>query len=367
MEKLKAPFPWFGGKSKVAHIVWQALGDIEHYVEPFAGSLSVLLGRPTAPRIETVNDLDMWIVNFWRALQHDPAQVAHYANNPVNEADLTARHIWLVNSGRERIARIQGDPDWYDAKVAGWWVWGICCWIGASWCAGNGPWSSFDGQLIHLSEGHGVSRRRVSLGRGRGVSRQRVQLGNAGIGVNRRRFHLGNAGRGDMPGVLRTSVHDEPEPHGVDTGEAEICAYLNELAERLRYVRVCCGDWRRVITPGALSHGDPVGVFLDPPYDLDERGDGLYNTDDENGYISGDVRQWCIENAHNPRYRIVLAGYESEHEMPADWRVIEWTAGRAYGRTHGDTDNSDNRKRERLWLSPNCLDKQNGHRQAIMF
>jgi site-specific DNA-adenine methylase len=35
---LKAPFPWFGGKSKVAPIVWERFGDVQNYVEPFFGS-----------------------------------------------------------------------------------------------------------------------------------------------------------------------------------------------------------------------------------------------------------------------------------------------------------------------------------------
>lgn len=38
--KLKAPFPWFGGKSRAAHIVWDRFGDVPNYVEPFAGSLA---------------------------------------------------------------------------------------------------------------------------------------------------------------------------------------------------------------------------------------------------------------------------------------------------------------------------------------
>lgn len=42
---LAAPFPWFGGKARAAGRVWAALGDVGHYVEPFAGSLAVLLGR----------------------------------------------------------------------------------------------------------------------------------------------------------------------------------------------------------------------------------------------------------------------------------------------------------------------------------
>lgn len=311
MPDLKAPFPWFGGKSIAAPEVWVALGDVDNYVEPFAGSLAVLLRRPHEPRVETINDLDHYIVNFWRALQHDPQAVAHYANNPVNEADLTARHIRLVNSGRERIARILGDPEFYDAQVAGWWVWGICCWIGSGWCSGDGPWSSEDGQLVHL--------------------------GNAGQGVNRQLVHLGDAGR------------------GVNTGEQEIFTYLNELAERLRYVRVCCGDWQRVVTPGALSAGNTVGVFLDPPYDVELRDKTIYQTDATLGKVSSAVREWCIANQDNPRYRIVLAGYSNEHDLPG-WQKMTYTVRRAYGNARGATANSANRHKESLWFSPQCQD-----------
>src|SRR5690606_19025327 len=179
LNDLKAPFPWFGGKSLCAAEVWAALCDVDNYVEPFAGSLAVLLARPETHTgtTETVNDLDQYLVNFWRALQHDPQAVAHYANNPVNEADLTARHIWLVNTGRERIMRLCGDPDYYDAQVAGWWVWGINCWIGSGWCSGNGPWTAVDGRLVNTKAA------------GRGVNRQLVHLGDAGRGVNRQLVH----------------------------------------------------------------------------------------------------------------------------------------------------------------------------------
>jgi site-specific DNA-adenine methylase len=80
---VKAPFPWFGGKSRVAHLVWDRFGDVRNYVEPFAGSLAVLLGRPTEAKIETVNDLDCWVANFWRALQAEPERLARYADWPV--------------------------------------------------------------------------------------------------------------------------------------------------------------------------------------------------------------------------------------------------------------------------------------------
>ena len=117
---LKAPFPWFGGKSLAASLVHRALGDIGNYIEPFAGSLGALLAFPSMPRVVTLNDLDGYVVNFWRSVQSSPDDVARWADWPVSELDLTARHAWLVTQGAERISQLQSDPDFFDAKVAGW-------------------------------------------------------------------------------------------------------------------------------------------------------------------------------------------------------------------------------------------------------
>ena len=317
---------------------------MQNYVEPFGGSLAVLMMRPEEHTgyVETVNDYDGYIANFWRAVKHAPDEVARWANNPVNENDLTARHIWLVQHRDERLARLEGDPDYYDAKVAGWWVWGICCWIGSGWCSGTGPWTSVDGQLVHLGNA------------GQGVNRKRVHLGNAGRGVNRKLVHLGGNG-GFGQGVNRSAIHKDADCAGVDTGLAELTEYLQALAARLRYVRVCCGDWARVVTNGALAKGATVGVFLDPPYDTTIRNNTLYNSDAADEGISAAVREWAVANGDNPRYRIVLAGYDGEHAMPDTWRVVEWKSNRAYGNSSGKTANSENRHKERLWLSPNCL------------
>ena len=114
---LKAPFPWFGGKSRCAHLVWARFGCVPNYVEPFFGSGAVLLGRPHEARTETVNDKDCYLSNFWRAVQHDPESVAAYADWPVNEADLHARHRWLVEQHGFR-ERMMGDPDYFDARIA---------------------------------------------------------------------------------------------------------------------------------------------------------------------------------------------------------------------------------------------------------
>lgn len=131
---LKAPFPWFGGKSRAEKIVWERFGEVPNYVEPFAGSLAVLLRRESRANLETVNDLDGYLVNFWRAVKADPGAVARWADSPVLELDLHARHRWLVSTGKERVERLRVDPDYYDAQVAGWWVWGISLWIGSGWC-----------------------------------------------------------------------------------------------------------------------------------------------------------------------------------------------------------------------------------------
>ena len=291
---IKAPFPWFGGKSRAAPLVWQALGDVKNFVEPFAGSLAVLLGRPHAPHVETVNDLDCYLANFWRAVQAGPGAVAKWADAPVNEADLSARHQWLVDQAGFR-ERMKTDPDFYDAKIAGWWVWGLCSWIGSGWC-----------------------------------DSKKYRDGNAGRGVNRQLPHLGNAGQG---------------VHSLTLCPAEQMA---AIAARTRRVRVACCDWQRVLSDAVLGARRPCGVFLDPPYQ-----DVGVAYSAGHGRVSDKVREWAIANGDRTELRIVLCGYEGEHDMPSGWRKVEWKAHGGYGKTAAALANAH---RERLWLSPACLD-----------
>jgi len=63
----------------------------------------------------------------------------------------------------------------------------------------------------------------------------------------------------------------------------------------------------------------------------------------------------------NPLMRIVLKGYEGEHDMPTDWREAEWQAAGGYGlQGDEDGDGRKNRKRERLWFSPHCRKANQG-------
>jgi hypothetical protein len=342
---LKAPFPYFGGKSAIAPEVWARLGSVDNYVEPFCGSAAVLLARPDWPGtgrrlVETVNDADGLLSNFWRALQADAAAVAHHADWPVNEADLHARHLWLLGQ-RERITeRLMGDADFFDAKAAGWWAWGACAWIASGWCSGRGPWVSRDGVLVRGDKRSGVP----------GVHRKLPHLGDAGQGINRQLPHFGNAGRG----VNRAG------------GPA---AHLLPLAERLRGVRVACGDWRRVVSGSVLwpftgsmrnkRVERTVGVFLDPPYG--EGFDGAYAATSglaEEASIAADVWRWAVEAGSDPAVRIVVAGYDDGRAVPDGWQMVRWDAlkrssGAGYGsRTEAGRDNA---RREVLWCSPHCV------------
>jgi DNA adenine methylase len=61
-------FGWYGGK--FSHLNWllPLLPKARHYCEPFAGSAAVLLNREPSP-VETYNDIDGEVVNFFRVLR----------------------------------------------------------------------------------------------------------------------------------------------------------------------------------------------------------------------------------------------------------------------------------------------------------
>jgi hypothetical protein len=381
----KTPWPWFGGKADAAPAVWAALGDVDHYVEPFAGSLAVLLRRPhEANRTyhsETVNDLDSLLCNAWRAIARDPDAVAEAASWPVCEADLHARHLALIAwRAAGNAERLMADPEYFDARMAGWWAWGQSAWIGAGWCSGRGPWVvGADGRIARRTDdSDGVERKIPHLtGDGRGVARPQARE----PGVERKIPHVSDDGRGVArpqarePGVERKIPHVSDDGQGVARPQTrepgvgdyhpmtmpELTRWLRFLSARLRHVRILSGRWERACTSGALQslpvrHGGHCGVFLDPPYDNAVRDADLYTED--GGTPAADARAWCVENGSNPRYRIVLAGYDAEHGdlARAGWREVEWfRKGFLKGGMAQQGDDGHQQGRERLWLSPHCL------------
>ncbi len=309
INQLQAPFPYFGGKSAIADLVWQALGQPKHYLEPFFGSGAVLLARPDynpTEHVESICDKDGLVCNVWRALQADPDNVAKVCDWPVNHADLCARRRVVLAKKDDLLAQLIADDKYYNVELAGYWIWAANCWIGS-----------------------GLTRPNA-----------RPHLSNAGMGVHKigKRPHLSDTGKGVQ------------EPYNTN-----LYAWFRQLSERLRHVRVVCGDWTRICGGNWQDNLGDCGIFFDPPYAVTDRGD-VYDTDSYD--VAHKVREWSVERGQKPNYRIVIAGYE-EHEkelLATGWRIERWSAQGGYGNiAKGESRGKDNRHREMLYFSPHCV------------
>lgn len=203
---LRAPFPYPGGKSRVAEVCWRAFGhDVPTYIELCGGSLAILLGRPGgAGKYEMVNDASGFVANAWRAMKLRPAETAAHADHPPCELDLKARSAMLRDWSPGLVERLTADPEWCDPKAAGWWI----------WC-----------QSVAVAPESGRVLTAINKGIRHGIS----------------------------------AVSGLP-----------IADWFAMLARRLRTVSIACGDWSRVATPSALGFSNtgttPTAVFADPPY-----------------------------------------------------------------------------------------------------
>jgi len=132
-QPVKPPLTYFGGKTRIADRIAALMPAHEHYVEPFAGSLAVLLAKPPSP-METVNDLDGSLMTFWRVLRDRPADLervcaltphsrAEFASarrlNLAGDIDAgeleTARRVW-VQLTQGRMGRSSGWRHYQDAR-----------------------------------------------------------------------------------------------------------------------------------------------------------------------------------------------------------------------------------------------------------
>ena len=330
---MKTPFTYFGGKSTIAKIVWDALGPVSQYIEPFFGSGAVLLNRPEShnKQYEIINDKDGFVANVWRSLQANPDEVAKHCDKPVNHADLNAIRKYLIGEEENLLQKLELDADWYDAKAAGRWIWAASCWIGSGLTRKTSiPDVSCNigvhsgGQVPNLTHNRGVNSggKRPHLTRNQGV----------------------NSG-GKIPNLgCNIGVQD---PYNL-----AIYDWFRLLSERLRYVKVVCGDWNRVCGGNWQNGNGVVGIFFDPPYAVEQR-DKVYHHDSYD--VALEVEKWCLVRGGLPDYRIVCAGYEGEYPSleNAGWSKVEWSAVGGYANL-GSAEN-ENRHAERLWMSPNCV------------
>ncbi|MCL2735635.1 MAG: DNA adenine methylase [Propionibacteriaceae bacterium] len=295
MTTLRAPFAYMGGKIGAAQQVWGLFGDPKAYVEPFCGSAGVLLNRPGGGRgrTEILNDMDGWLVNAWRAITHDPEQVARLCREPLMETNYHARRAWLHDHRDQTLTTwLEGHPLHYDTVTAAWWI------TAQSWSIGDpfekGPWNLHQDHL--------------------------VRTGDSGTGLTRK-----------LPNITRSG--------GVYSKSMDTVAWLRALADRLTGVIVMCGDWTRVVKPSLIDRD--TAVFLDPPY---QQGGERYAHGSTT--ISDDVRQWCVQHTD---HTIILCGYHTDHDELLDhgWARVPaktWQSGRGKNRTVTG--------REVMWISP---------------
>jgi DNA adenine methylase len=119
---MRPPITYFGGKTTLAATIADLLPAHQHYVEPYCGSLAVLLAKEPAP-METVNDLDAALMTFWRVLRNRPdeleracaltphARAEHRASYDLGSPDELeiARRVWVqLTQGRAGTRRQTG-------------------------------------------------------------------------------------------------------------------------------------------------------------------------------------------------------------------------------------------------------------------
>ena len=315
---MKAPFPYFGGKSTVASVVWNALGQPVHYMEPFFGSGAVLLARPNydnTKHTETICDKDGFVANVWRSIQFSPDETAKWCDWPVNHADLIARRSELIRNEDRLLDNLTKTPTWHDPVMAGYWIWAASCWIGAGLTTAKAIPSI-------STAGKGVCKKTLQC--------KRPHLGDDGIGVHKKLNHN------------------------------KIYELFNELSNRLRRVRVVCGSWTRICGGNWQDKMGSVGMFFDPPYGVKaDRQNSIYAQDSLS--VAQDVQNWCLERGNLKTHKICLAGYYEEHKnlLKEGWTEHKWKAAGGYGNTSSKaTKGKENSKKETLFFSPHCVNQK---------
>jgi len=309
-ETIKAPFPYFGGKSRIAPTIWSRLGNPQRFIEPFVGSAATLLGRPGIdfedPPNEVINDLDGYLVNAWRAIAYSPGKLIELLQRPIVEADLVAVNNALTENRGLIIPKLKSDEMWNDVEIAAKWLWGISAWLGSGFSS-------------------------VIAGVKKPVS------GRCGVNC----YH----------------------------GE-ELQKYIQTLHRRLRGVLICNGSWERVLSDSYTGEGyvrnaredgtgtyKSIGVVLDPPYKGD-RVMGMY--DEDSAEVWDAAADWCREHGDDPTYRIALCGYEGYVELPG-WEEVRWKAVGGFSGSSKDRNSQavQNASRETVWFSPHCYRPRN--------
>ena len=261
---IEPPVFYFGGKRDLAPTVWQRFGKSKVYIEPFTGMAASLLGRPieTFPSgfIESVNDKNALIANFFRSAQCKPEEVVHHAVHPPIEIELLARWSSLL-AARHQLSEKLLDPEYYDARAGGWWL----------YCFAN---------FVRPREGAAKPRKMKPSFRASGI-------------------------------LSPNSQHRAWD-------------YFVELQQRMANVRIMCRDYQELLVDSEINEakGNVASILVDPPYKANAEMYAKEFRTTPFDYDA--LLQRCIELGSRDNVRIALCGYSGDYDMPDDWTIERW-------------------------------------------
>lgn len=314
----KAPFVYFGGKSNIASFVWLLLGsNIKRYFEPFAGSLAVLLARKRDKNIvyhDIVNDIDCLIINVWKVIKYSPDKLAKLCLDPVSHVLLWQRVCILYNSKDLLLKKMIKDDSYFDIKLAAYWLYVKATEIGVI------DIDKLDCERIYSSVDNGLL-----------VSRPQL--------------------------IALNGIHSSCKQNGHNSKNKidRLKSWFRELQSVLENTKIMCGDWKRLFSEKSTWQDNNgtrnVGIFFDPPYSDENRRSSLYRHDSFS--VAKEVNDFCIKNANKKTYKIVIAGYEGEHNNleKFGYTKYKWKAHGGYGNIGKSYKNGS---KERLWASKSC-------------
>jgi site-specific DNA-adenine methylase len=281
--------------------VWE-LFDSEKtkvYIEPFAGSGAVLFSRPFVHGYEVINDKDINLLNLYRAIKYKPEELVFYLHNLKSAIDASSYKLYIKNNPLQ-LDEFAKDPEFCSPKMAGY----FCLWLSASL-----------GDINHVQRPETV-------------------------------ISLTNKGAFTVPMWKKKEA---------------LTAWIFALRKRLDKVELLCTDWKKCLTDahtlrsGALYADTVASVFLDPPYDKYEF---MYKHNKKT--ISSEVRDWCKDVAKHDLIRVILCGYENEHDELLDYGYVKYAGKSANTNSKGrGTKNSKSpSSKEFLWASASCRHKE---------
>jgi DNA adenine methylase len=125
-------FGWYGGKFNYLDWLLPLLPKCHHYCEPFGGSAAVLLNREPSP-VETYNDMDGEVVNFFRVLREQKealieaigltpfsreefALALSYEDQPIGDLERARRFFVRARQVRTGLAQTASLGRWANCK-----------------------------------------------------------------------------------------------------------------------------------------------------------------------------------------------------------------------------------------------------------